>query len=80
VELRHASSGAYYAAFTVPDGLLVARSRAVDPHDAAAAERAKAGVARALQALGWRPAGAQWVRGGALGGRPRGRGVDDRLV
>ena len=61
--LRRASSGAYYAAFTVPDGLLVARRRAVDPEDAAAVERANAEGDRATRALGWRAAGRGWVRG-----------------
>ena len=64
MEVRRASNGAYYGAFTVPDGQLVARSRTVDPQDAAATERANDDVARALRALGWRPDGAEWVRGG----------------
>ena len=62
VKLCRASSGTYNAAFTVPDRLLVARERAVDPDDAAAVERANAEVARALRALGWSAAGREWVR------------------
>lgn len=63
MELRRASSGAYYAALTHPDGLLVARSRTFDPGEAAAAEQARVEIAKTLRVLGWHTAGAEWVRG-----------------
>jgi hypothetical protein len=56
VELRRASNGAYYGAFTVGDGVLVARSRAFDRDDPAADAEARASLEFALKTLGWRPA------------------------
>jgi hypothetical protein len=62
VELRRASSGSYYAALTFPEGLLVARSPTFHPLQPSAADRAASELGRALRALGWRAAGAAWVR------------------
>jgi hypothetical protein len=56
VELRRASNGAYYGAFTAGDGTLVARSRAFDCDDPAADAEARVALGFALRTLGWQPA------------------------